>query len=57
METLLNIAVFHDELGYNSKAIFFYDEIIEMLKTNKQKHSPLYYLTLQNKAVSYYNLA
>jgi len=36
METLLNIAVLHDELGYHTKAVAFYEEIIAEFKQQKR---------------------
>ena len=57
LETLLNIAALHDEQGCFTKAKLYYDEIIEALKLNKLQDTPLFAETLQNKAISFFNLA
>ena len=41
-ETLLNIAVLHDELGYHTKAISYYNEIIEALKLAMNTKNSIY---------------
>ncbi len=58
METLLNIAVLHDELGYHTKASALYEEILGEFKSQKrtQADNALYFETLQNLGVALYNM-
>ena len=56
LETLLNIGVLHNILGYNTKGMQIFDEICESLKTQLLTTLPLYAESIQNKGLSLYNL-
>jgi tetratricopeptide (TPR) repeat protein len=56
-EVLMNIGILHDQLGFHTKAIMFYDEILNEIKYNtKINFGLLYSHCLQNKGTALYNL-